>query len=111
MNGDYTQPFEGSSSLPATGAEYGRLQGLGGATRAAVPLVPGALTLGRAAQCGWRCDCPCVSSLHCEITVTLLASDEVRVSVRDLRSTNGTWINGKCKFVLCAPVSGASRTG
>ncbi len=51
-------------------------------------LEPGAFTLGRAPECDYLLIHPSVSTLHCE-----LRREHGRVFVRDLGSTNGTFIN------------------
>src|SRR5262249_17069846 len=51
--------------------------------------------LGRHSECDCRFDDPLISRHHCEL---FLVGDDVWV--RDLRSRNGTWVNGKR---LCYP--------
>src|SRR2546429_8736003 len=54
-------------------------------------LGPGAIkTVGRAPRADFIVDAALVSRLHCRIT----ASDE-KIEVVDLKSTNGTYVNGK----------------
>lgn len=53
-------------------------------------LLPGHIkTMGRAPRADFIVDAPLVSRLHCRLTV----SDEGTVHVKDLGSTNGTWID------------------
>jgi pSer/pThr/pTyr-binding forkhead associated (FHA) protein len=55
-------------------------------------VMPGGLkTMGRAVRADFILDAPLVSRLHCRFTA--LASGELEVD--DLRSTNGTFVNGK----------------
>ncbi|MCB5182900.1 FHA domain-containing protein, partial [Streptomyces antimicrobicus] len=53
-------------------------------------LHPGAIRVGRSAEADVPLDDPDVSRLHCAVTVT----EDGRVSVADLSSTNGTTLNG-----------------
>jgi hypothetical protein len=53
-------------------------------------LMPGALTIGRAAPCALLLDGPEISRAHCRIDV-----DGNEVSVTDLNSTNGTFVDNK----------------
>jgi pSer/pThr/pTyr-binding forkhead associated (FHA) protein len=48
------------------------------------------LTIGRARRCHVRPHCPLVSKLHCAI-----ARWAGKVTVRDLKSANGTYVNGR----------------
>jgi pSer/pThr/pTyr-binding forkhead associated (FHA) protein len=55
-------------------------------------LLPGHVkTAGRSSRSDFVIDAPLVSRLHCRFTV----SAEGAVEVRDLDSTNGTWVNGE----------------
>jgi pSer/pThr/pTyr-binding forkhead associated (FHA) protein len=55
-------------------------------------LLPGSLkTMGRAARADFIVDAALVSRLHCRFTL----DDLDRLDVEDLRSTNGTWVNGR----------------
>jgi len=55
-------------------------------------VMPGGLkTMGRAVRADFILDAPLVSRLHCRFTA--LPSGELEVD--DLRSTNGTFVNGK----------------
>jgi hypothetical protein len=56
----------------------------------AVDLQPGVNTLGREAANSLRIEHPTISGFHCEVTVR-----EDAVLVKDLNSTNGTFIDGK----------------
>lgn len=52
---------------------------------------PGGIkTVGRATRADFVIDAALVSRLHCR-----LEADDERLSVVDLESTNGTWVNGK----------------
>lgn len=52
---------------------------------------PGAVkTIGRSAGAQFIVDAPLVSRLHCQLTATVEA-----LQVKDLGSTNGTFVNGK----------------
>jgi hypothetical protein len=53
-------------------------------------LKPGSNLLGRGADCDVQLEDPAVSVNHCEVLV-----EDGRVLVRDLNSTNGTFVNGK----------------
>lgn len=54
-------------------------------------LPPGAVkTIGRSAGAQFIVDAPLVSRLHCQLTATADA-----LQVKDLGSTNGTFVNGK----------------
>jgi hypothetical protein len=54
-------------------------------------LPPGAVkTIGRSAGAQFIVDAPLVSRLHCQLTAT-----EGVLEVKDLGSTNGTFVNGK----------------
>ena len=54
-------------------------------------LPPGAVkTIGRSAGAQFIVDAPLVSRLHCQLTATADA-----LQVKDLDSTNGTFVNGK----------------
>jgi pSer/pThr/pTyr-binding forkhead associated (FHA) protein len=54
-------------------------------------LTPGAIkTVGRAPRADFIVDAALVSRLHCRLTAT-----ERNLEVVDLRSTNGTYVNGK----------------
>ena len=54
-------------------------------------LAPGAVkTIGRATGAQFIVDAPLVSRLHCQLTAT-----EDALQVKDLGSTNGTFVNGK----------------
>jgi len=54
-------------------------------------LPPGAVkTVGRTARADFIVDAAMVSRVHCRLTAT-----DDRVEVVDLRSTNGTFVNGK----------------
>jgi hypothetical protein len=54
-------------------------------------IAPGGLkTLGRAVRADFILDAPLVSRLHCRFTATAAGSLEVE----DLKSTNGTFVNG-----------------
>ena len=50
----------------------------------------GVKTVGRATRADFVIDAALVSRLHCR-----LEADDERLSVVDLDSTNGTWVNGK----------------
>ena len=53
-------------------------------------LLPGSIkTLGRAARADFVLDAPLVSRLHCRFSL----SQEGTLTVEDLRSTNGTFVN------------------
>ena len=55
-------------------------------------LLPGhTKTAGRATQSDFVMDAPLVSRVHCRFSV----STDGSVEVRDLDSTNGTWVNGE----------------
>jgi pSer/pThr/pTyr-binding forkhead associated (FHA) protein len=55
-------------------------------------LLPGHVkTAGRSPRSDFVINAPLVSRLHCRLTVSV----EGTVEVRDLDSTNGTWINGE----------------
>ena len=59
-------------------------------TQADIPL-EGILTLiGRDHSCDVRIDSSRISRMHC-----CLAARDDKVAVRDLASTNGTWVNGQ----------------
>ncbi len=64
----------------------GQLAGLG---PRAIELSTEPIVIGRAEGCGIRLDDPKVSSVHFEITITPRGA-----RVRDMGSTNGTWVNG-----------------
>lgn len=67
-------------------------------------VMPGGMkTLGRAVRADFIVDAPLVSRLHCRLTVR--PSGEL--DVEDLRSTNGTFVNGK--RVERAPLSAGDR--
>jgi pSer/pThr/pTyr-binding forkhead associated (FHA) protein len=54
-------------------------------------LQPGTVnTIGRMANADFVVDAPLVSRLHCQVIV----SGDDEVEVRDLDSTNGTWVDG-----------------
>ena len=54
-------------------------------------MMPGAIrTLGRATGSDFIVDGPLVSRVHCRLTVL----PDGRLEVRDLQSTNGTYVNG-----------------
>jgi pSer/pThr/pTyr-binding forkhead associated (FHA) protein len=55
-----------------------------------IPVDRPTVMVGRHAQCDARLDSRRVSLRHC-----ILAEDGGEVVVRDLGSTNGTWINGR----------------
>ncbi len=78
----------GSATPDATGR---RLQFVtGGDAGRAVPLVPTSLVIGRGADAGLRLADTGVSRLHVELLV-----DDDAVTLVDLRSTNGTTVNGQ----------------
>jgi pSer/pThr/pTyr-binding forkhead associated (FHA) protein len=55
-------------------------------------LLPGGVrTIGRATGADFIVDAPLVSRVHCRLT----AADDGSLEVRDLDSTNGTFINGE----------------
>jgi len=56
----------------------------------AIPLPSTVIMIGRGKKCHLRPHCPLVSKLHCAI-----ASWAGKVVVRDLKSCNGTFINGE----------------
>ena len=62
----------------------------GGVGRQALELRMGVNRVGRDPDCEFRIDHPTVSSLHCELT---LSADGIYI--RDCKSTNGTFVNGK----------------
>jgi len=63
-----------------------------GVTEQMFRLLPGnARTVGRATGADFIVDAPLVSRVHCRLTA--LPSGELEV--RDLESTNGTYVNGK----------------
>ena len=47
-------------------------------------------TIGRSTGAEFMLDAPLVSRLHCQLTAT-----ELTIDVKDLDSTNGTFVNGK----------------
>lgn len=53
-------------------------------------LKPGRYLIGRDTRCAMRVTSAEVSRRHCEITV-----DESEVTIRDLDSSNGTWVNAE----------------
>jgi ABC transport system ATP-binding/permease protein len=54
-------------------------------------LMPGAVkTMGRAVRADFILDAPLVSRLHCRFT----SAEDGSLVVEDLRSTNGTYVNG-----------------
>jgi len=62
------------------------------AIRLSFRLLPGHIrTIGRAPRADFIVDAPLVSRLHCRLTVL----DDGTVQVKDLGSTNGTWIDGE----------------
>jgi hypothetical protein len=65
------------------------LLNFGTPAEAPMPLLPGLIRIGRAEGNDYRIDHPSISSHHCELVV----ADE-NVLVRDLASTNGTFIDG-----------------
>jgi len=55
-------------------------------------LLPGSLkTMGRAARADFVVDAALVSRVHCRFTL----SDDNRLEIEDLGSTNGTFVNGE----------------
>jgi len=55
-------------------------------------LLPGSIrTVGRATGADFIVDAPLVSRVHCRLTV----APDGTLEVRDLESTNGTFVNGK----------------
>ena len=64
----------------------------GGKPEKTFRLLPGSIrTVGRATGADFIVDAPLVSRVHCRLTV---APDGI-LEVRDLESTNGTFVNGK----------------
>lgn len=59
-----------------------------GGQRKDIELAPGQTTIGRREDCGLRIPANEVSRAHCQITV-----DDATVSVKDLGSANGTFVN------------------
>ena len=55
-----------------------------------IPVTAPNYLIGRSLQCHLRLGCPQVSRLHCELIVR-----DGYVAVKDLESTNGTFVNGK----------------
>jgi pSer/pThr/pTyr-binding forkhead associated (FHA) protein len=61
------------------------------AARALFRIAPGSVkTIGRATGAEFILDVPLVSRLHCQLTAT-----DGSLAVKDLDSTNGTFVNGK----------------
>lgn len=54
------------------------------------PLAPGQFVLGRSPECDWRFFLKFVSRIHCVLNVY----PDGRVTIRDLSSANGTFVNG-----------------
>lgn len=75
----------GSSGAPAAGGGQPRLEAGG----QAYPLVRAVTVLGRGTEADIRVEDPGVSRKHCEIVIGAPAI------VRDLKSTNGTFVNGQ----------------
>lgn len=63
------------------------------------PLAPGRLTIGRAHECDVVVDDPSVSRQHAELAV---ADGGGGVTIRDLGSRNGTWVNDRRVAVATA---------
>jgi pSer/pThr/pTyr-binding forkhead associated (FHA) protein len=61
-----------------------------GEERREFPIIGERITLGRRQECDLRIPTRDVSRQHCEVTL-----DGKRLSVRDLGSSNGTFVNGK----------------
>jgi pSer/pThr/pTyr-binding forkhead associated (FHA) protein len=59
--------------------------------RATFRVLPGSIkTIGRSTGAEFMLDAPMVSRLHCQLSAT-----EDTIQVKDLDSTNGTFVNGK----------------
>lgn len=68
-------------------------------------ILPGNIkTIGRAARADFILDAPLVSRLHCRLTA---GADELEV--KDLDSTNGTFVNGE--RIARALIKGGDRVG
>lgn len=79
------------AAVPAYGPATARLHVIAGPDAGGIHLLRGGnVRLGRSAESDVPLDDPDVSRTHCSVTVT----DSGAVTVTDLQSTNGTWLDG-----------------
>ena len=84
-------PAASTPALAAYGSAKARLHVIAGPDAGGIHLLQGGkVHLGRSAETDVPLDDPDVSRLHCAVTV----SDGGAVTVTDLDSTNGTWLDG-----------------
>ncbi len=83
-----------------------RLALIAAGTNRAFPLAPGAYTIGRGAGNDFQIEDPSVSTTHCRIVV-----DQDSVSISDLGSTNGTFVNGVLVQTAALPQGKTLRLG